>query len=59
VARSSRCARSPGPIAFCSCPRVLAKQQKIAHAFFKIQVVPQSIDTNEAYLANAGFKVRP
>jgi sulfonate transport system substrate-binding protein len=40
-------------------PEILAKQQKIADAFLKIEIVPKPIDTNAAYLAKAGFKVGP
>lgn len=36
-------------------PEILAKQQKIADAFLKLQVVPQAIDTQAAFIAEAGF----
>lgn len=39
-------------------PEILKKQQTIADAFLKLQVVPQAIDTNAAYLAKAGFTGR-
>jgi sulfonate transport system substrate-binding protein len=39
-------------------PEILKKQQTIADAFLKVQVVPQAIDTNAAYLAKAGFTGR-
>jgi sulfonate transport system substrate-binding protein len=40
-------------------PEILAKQQKIADAFLKLQVVPQAIDTQAAFLAEAGFAHKP
>jgi sulfonate transport system substrate-binding protein len=39
-------------------PEILAKQQTIADALFKLQVVPQAIDTHEAYVAEAGFVLK-
>lgn len=36
-------------------PEILKKQQAIADAFFKLQVVPEAIDTSAAYLAKAGY----
>jgi sulfonate transport system substrate-binding protein len=39
-------------------PEILTKQQTIADAFLKIQVVPQAIDTKTAYLAEAGYALR-
>jgi sulfonate transport system substrate-binding protein len=37
---------------------ILTKQQTIGDAFLKVQLVPAAIDTNAAYLAQAGFKIR-
>jgi sulfonate transport system substrate-binding protein len=39
-------------------PEILSKQQTIADAFLKLQVVPAAIDTSSAYLAKAGFIAR-
>ena len=39
-------------------PEILRKQQTIADAFLKVEIVPKAIDTTTAYLANAGFTAR-
>jgi sulfonate transport system substrate-binding protein len=36
-------------------PATLAKQQTIADAFHKLELIPQAVKTDEAYLASAGF----
>ena len=36
-------------------PEILSKQQAIADAFVKLQVIPKQIDTHDAYLSEAGF----
>jgi sulfonate transport system substrate-binding protein len=36
-------------------PEILAKQQKIADAFYKVEVLPRPIETKQAYLATANF----
>jgi sulfonate transport system substrate-binding protein len=36
-------------------PETLAKQQTIADAFHKLELIPQAVKPSEAYLASAGF----